>query len=137
MIEFVMSRVWMVIAGLAVAVVILAAFGGLNDSIAQSRNMTGAESIAEVIAELEAGDGTAEMSITIDRMIADKGDVILIHPGSIWVLGGGKGRAVACSPDIALLDNGQRVDELRLGCGDVIIIRAFSGQVQLEKVSTM
>lgn len=132
-----MSRVWMVIAGLAVAAVILAAFGGLNDSIAGRHGTAGAESIAKVIEELEAEDCTLEMRLSLEELMVDREDVIVIHPGSIWVLGDGKSRAVACSSNIALLDNGQQVDELRLGCGDALVIRASSGTVQLEKVSTM
>ena len=137
MIEFVMSRVWMVVAGLAVAAAVLVAFGGLNDSITEHRSTAGAGSIADLIDELEAEDGAAEMRVAVDRMIADRGTALVIYPGSIWVQSDGQSRAVACSSNIALLDNGQRVDELRLGSGDVIVIRASSGTVQLEKVSTM
>jgi RsiW-degrading membrane proteinase PrsW (M82 family) len=57
MIEFVMSRVWMVIVGLAMAAVILAAFGGLNENIADSRSMAGAEAIAGIIDDLEDEEG--------------------------------------------------------------------------------
>jgi len=135
-IEFVMSRVWMVVAGLAVAAVIMAAFGGLNDGIAEHRSMAGAGSIADLIEELEAEAGAAEMRVTMDGMIAD-GETIVIHPGSIWVQGDGRSRAVACSSNIILFDNGRTVDELRLASGDVIVVRASSGTVQLEKVSTM
>lgn len=137
MIEFVMSRVWMVIVGLAMAAVILAAFGGLNENIADSRSMAGAEAIAGIIDDLEDEEGSVELRIEIDEMIADRGTVLIIHPGSIWVQDEAGRRAVACSSDIVLLDGGQRVDELRLLSGDVVVIRASAGEIQLEKVSTM
>ena len=128
---------WMVVAGLAVAAVILAAFGGLNDSIVERQRNAGIESIADLIAELEAEDGAVEMRIAVDGMVVDREDVIVICPGSIWLLGDGESRAVACSSNIALVDDGQRVDELRLGSGDVLVIRVSEGAVQLEKVSTI
>ena len=135
--EFVLSRVWMVIAGLAITVVLLAAFAGLDRDISDQEGQEGARTLARMIDALEDEGGSAEMRIEVDEVIAGQGTTLIVRPGSIWVEDGRTSEAVACSGSIVLLDDGHRVDSLQLTRGDVVVIRSSAGQVQLEKVSTM
>lgn len=137
MMEFVMSRVWMVIAGLAITAVLLTVFAGLDRSITEQEGQEGARTLARMIDALEDEGGSAEMRLEIDEVIAGQGTTLVVRPGSLWVEDGRTSEAVACSSSIVLLDDGHRVDSLQLARGDVIVIRSSAGQVQLEKVSAM
>jgi succinylglutamate desuccinylase len=137
MMEFVLSRVWMVIAGLAVMAVLLAAFTGLNQGMEERSDIEGAYSLAGIIDRLEEEEGSVVMEVDLDRTIADTETYFVLCPGSIWVHSGGSAHAVTSSGKIVLFDNGVMVDSLRLEKGDRIVIRSSSGEVQVEKVSTM
>ena len=137
MMEFVLSRVWMVVAGLAVMAVLLAAFAGLNQGIEDRSEIEGAESLAGMIDRLEGEEGSVAIMVDLDRTITDPETCFVLNPGSIWVHGGGSAHAVAVSEDVILFDNGSKVDSLRLEKDDHIVIRSTSGEVQVEKVSTV
>jgi len=137
MMEFVLSRVWMVIAGLAITAVLLAVFAGLDHSISDQEGQAGARTLARMIDALEDEGGSAEMRVEVDELITGQGTSLVVRPGSIWIEDGRTSEAVACSGSIVLFDDGHRVDSLQLARGDVVIIRSSAGQVQLEKVSAM
>lgn len=137
MMEFVLSRVWMVMVGLAFMAVIVAAFAGLDQRMMERSDAEGAEALAGIIRDMGHEEGYVEMEIDLHRTIASPETELTICPGSIWIQKEGIGRAVACSSDIDLFDNGKRVDSLHVARDDRLVIRSSSGQVQLEKVSTM
>ncbi|MBI0584678.1 MAG: hypothetical protein ISF22_10700 [Methanomassiliicoccus sp.] len=136
MIEFVMSRVWMVIAGVAVMAVIVASFAGLDRNVQREVEMEGAETLAAVMNELAAWEGQGETRVEVDGLLIEREATIMICPGSIWVNGPSSSRAVGCATDLILVDGGRQVDSLELAHGDHVVIRtAGDGIVQLEKVS--
>ena len=68
MIEFVLSRAWMVIAGLAMTAVVLAAFNGLDKGVHDGVNLEAAEALTGVIEEMGTVRGSAEIRIPVDDL---------------------------------------------------------------------
>jgi hypothetical protein len=134
MIEFILSRVWMIMAGIAVMVVIVAAFDGLQDHMTQEAFTDGAEVLSEMIDAMEQ-EGQGEVRVEMDALLSSSGTTMEVRPGSIWMHNGDQTRAVEC-PSIQLVDRGVHVPSITLTRGDAVIIRSTNGgPVQVEKVS--
>ncbi|MDW5563485.1 MAG: hypothetical protein SA339_09690 [Methanomassiliicoccus sp.] len=137
MMEFVMSRVWMVIAGLAVLTVIMAAFAGLDRKAEEAVDMEGASTLSSVISDLQRNEATAEMAVDMGAMISDQQVTFSISTGTIEINEGRRRGIAGFYEAVTLIIDGQAVDRLEVGRDDVLLIRSSAGKVQLEKVSTM
>jgi hypothetical protein len=136
MIEFVLSRVWMVIAGLAMIAVVLAAFNGLDQGVRDGADIEGAKALVGVIEEMSTVHGPAELRVQVDELLMGKGTFLEVRPGSVWVHGPDHARAVTCPTAIVLIDGGDVTDKLVLRSGDLVAVRTDGSEVQLEKVFT-
>jgi hypothetical protein len=132
MIEFVLSRVWMVMAGLSVMVVVLAAFGGLDRSVERDADLAGASSLSAAVSDLQREGSTGELRVELNGVMSGEASYTIYRWG-IEVRGAGHGDEFL---DMVTLLDGAPVDRLEVGPSDVLVIRAWSGQVQVEKVST-
>ncbi len=138
MIEFVMSRVWLVIAGLAMAAAVLVAFTGLDDGTRDKAAMDGANALADLIEDLRVKGQIGEVRVDGRDVIFDDGHSLRVCNGSIWVQSGQEEHAVAGPRDLVLVEEGRAVDSLTIRPGDQLVLRSFmiGGKigVQLEKV---
>lgn len=140
MMELVMSRVWMVIAGTVLAGVVMAAFSGLDERTENAVTMEGASTLARTIISLSSGEHEGVVVIEADDILPAGHRHLTICDGSIWIVEGPSARAVVIPLGTILLDGEARTDRLMVVAGDVLIIRSCtstegSRTVQLEKVS--
>jgi hypothetical protein len=138
MIEFVMSRVWLVIAGLAMAAAVLVAFTGLDDGTRDRAAVDGANALADLIGDLRTNGQTGEVRIDGRDVIFANGYSLRVCNGSIWVQNGQTERAVVGPGDLVLVEGSHIVDTMTIRPLDQLVVRSFlSGGkmgVQLEKV---
>lgn len=137
--ELIMSRVWLVIAGVMVTGAVLFSFGALDDHSRDAAEMEGAESLARSIGHLSSDVSEGTLVFEAKDLLPPNGDPLRVYNGSIWVGEGTSARAVDIGSPIALISDGERVDHLIVHSDDLLIIRstgALEGrEVQLEKVS--
>jgi hypothetical protein len=138
MIEFVMSRVWLVIAGLAVAGVVVLSFTGLDDGARDKVAVDGANTLGGLIEELQNNGQTGEVRVDGQDILFDDDHTLRVCNGSIWVQSGSREHAIDGPRDLVLVEGHRDVDGLTIQRSDQIILRSFmvNGQivVQLEKV---
>jgi hypothetical protein len=137
MMEFVLSRAWMVIAGLAVTAVILAAFSGLNGSVEREADLEGASALSEMISELQSKEDSLELRIDLGRIMLDQESTYLVREWGIELVENGYSRVAGTYNQISLIEDGRPVDCLHVGSKDILMIRSSSGEVQVEKASVM
>lgn len=138
MIEFVMSRVWLVIAGLAMAGVVLVAFTGLDDGTRDRAAVDGANALADLTEELRTNGQVGEVRVDGRDVIFDDDYSLRVCNGSIWVQSGQKEHAVAGPRDLVLVEGNRTVDSLTIRRSDQLVVRSFmtGGKlgIQLEKL---
>jgi len=138
MLEFITSRVWMIIAGLVLAGAIMGAFNGLDRQTVDQAALDRASSLGDVIEEMRWTGQTGEVRIDARTLLVDKSHSLVVNDGSIWVRSGGRSTAVDGPSGLVLLDDGTDVKELIVTWSDTVILsaRAPGGTivVQVEKV---
>lgn len=141
MMELIMSRVWLVIAGMMMTGAVLYSFGALNDNDRYASEMEGAEALARSIESL--GTSVPEGTVVFEAkdLLPAGGGPLRVYNGSIWIGERATARAVDLPTPVVLISDGARVDHLIVDGGDVLIIRSIGTLeervVQLEKVSAM
>ena len=73
MMEFVLSRVWMVIAGLAVMAAILASFAGLNGSVERGMDREGVSALSSMVSDLQRSGATADLKVAMRDLLGGHG----------------------------------------------------------------
>lgn len=134
--EFVLSKVWMVLGGLALAAVVTASFASLNLGAGAEQEMRGAEALSDILSGMSSTPG-GEMVIEIKDLVS--GDsCFVIRKGSVWLESGGVKKMIPSLANIIMLSDAGEVDELRLCCSDILRINSIATEdgvaVQLEKV---
>lgn len=131
MMEFVLSRVWMVIAGLAVMAAILASFAGLNGSVERGMDREGASALSSMVSDLQRSGATADLKVEMRDLLGGHGSF------SIKRWGIDAGGSAAFHNMVALIEGGREVEAMEVGPSDALMLRSVRGEVQLEKISTM
>ncbi len=141
MMELIMSRVWLVIAGLMVTGAVLYSFGALDDRGRSASEMEGAKSLARSIEVLRTDVCEGTLVFEAKDLLPAGGDALRVFNGSIWIGEGRTARAIDMSSPVVLISDGVRVDQLIIHEGDSLTVRSFGTleerKVQLEKVSAM
>lgn len=140
MMELVMSRVWMVIAGLVLAGVVLSSFGALDDRTREAAELEGARALASTVEALGSNGQEGALTIIVDDILPDGHRSLTIYEGSIWIGAGPSAMAVTIPHGAVLMADEERVESLTLMAGDLLIARSYldpdgNRAVQLEKVS--
>jgi hypothetical protein len=125
MIEFVMSRVWLIIAGLAVVAVVLATFAGLDAGTRDRGAADGANALADLMEGLRTSGQVGEVQVDGRDLLFDDGHSLRVCNGSIWVKAGSKERAVEGPQDILLVEGNRCVDVLTIQRSDRLILRSW------------
>lgn len=131
MMEFVLSRVWMVIAGLAVMAAILASFAGLNGSVERGMDREGASALSSMVSDLQRSGATADLKVEMRDLLGGHGSF------SIKRWGIDAGGSAAFHNMVTLIEGGREVEAMEVGPSDALMLRSVRGEVQLEKISTM
>jgi hypothetical protein len=141
MMDLIMSRVWLVIAGLMVTAAVLYSFGAMDDRSRNASEMEGAESLASSIEALSKDVYEGTLTFEAKDLLPAGGEPLRVFNGSIWIGEGTTARAVDISSPLVLISDGVRVDHLIVHGGDVLTIRSIGTpeerEVHLEKVSAM
>ncbi len=139
MMELIMSRFWLVIAGMMVTGALLFSFGALDDRSRDAAEMEGAESLARSIEALSSDVCEGTLMLEAKDLLPASGDPLRVYDGSIWIGEGASARAVDIGSSIVLISDGDQVDHLIIYSDDVLSIRSCGPLevrvVQLEKVS--
>jgi hypothetical protein len=131
MMEFVLSRVWAIIAGLVVMAAIMTSFAGLNGSIERGMDHEGASALSSMVSDLQRSGATADLKVEMREMMRGHG------PWTFERWGVHAGGAVTFHDLVTLIEGGREVGTMEVGPGDALMVRSVSGEVQLEKISTM
>jgi hypothetical protein len=139
MMELIMSRVWLVIAGIMVTGAVLFSFGALDDHSRDAVEMEGAESLARSIENLSSDVSEGKLEFEAKELLPPNGDPLRVYNGSIWVGEGTSAQAVDIRSSLVLISDRERVDHLIIYGDDLLILRSSGAlderEVQLEKVS--
>jgi len=139
MMELIMSRVWLVIAGLMMTGAVLYSFGVLDDNERNASEMVGAEALASSIEALSTSVHEGMVMFEAKDLLPNGGDPLRVYNGSIWVGDGATAQAVNMAAPVVLFSDGDRVSDIIVHSDDVLILRSIGAlserEVQLEKVS--
>lgn len=104
MMEFLLSKLWMIIAGLAVMAAVLASFGSLDDRTAEGDTMNALAATGDVLSEMESCPigTTVRLSPEIPS-----GSALRIGNGSVWLVREGNDLMISCSAKVTALENGE------------------------------
>lgn len=137
MLEFLLSKLWMFIAGTAAIAVVLAAFGGLNGSLAEEGTRSAVEDVSGTLAEL----GSCPVGTTV-RLAPDlaPGTVIRVGSGAVWLVRDG-GDLMVTGPTVVPRQDGHPAAYVEAGPDDTIVAQRLlvDGKtvtvVQVEKAA--
>lgn len=137
MMEFLLSKLWLFLAGAAVLAVTVAAFGSLHDAFAEEGTRAAVDEVRSVLAEL---DGCPPG--TLVRLAPDlpSGSALRVGNGTVWLVREGADIGLA-GPAVVALRDGSAVAYIEARPGDVMVAeRRTAGDsvvtfVQLEKAA--
>ena len=136
MMEFLLSKLWLVIAGLALMAVVLASFGSLDDRMAEGDLSRAMAATSNVLSEME----TCPLGTTV-RLTPEmpSGSTMRIGNGTLWLVRDGNDLMLSCPAQVVAIENGRVVSFIEASPGMSITATraAVDGTivtvVQLEK----
>lgn len=136
MTEFLLSKLWMVIAGLAVMAAVMASFGSLDDRTAENGLKAEMASTSNILEELSSCPVGTTVRIAPD-IPADS--VLRVGNGSLWLVRDGPDLLMPIRSEVIAMEGGVAVPYIEARPGDLFsatrmeINGARSTVVQLEK----
>ena len=136
MMEFLLSKLWMVITGLAVMAAVVAAFGSLDDRTAEGGLKTEMASTSNILEELSGSPVGTTVRIAPD-IPADS--VLRVGNGSLWLVRGGSDLLMPIRSEVIAMEGNVAVPYIEARPGDSFSATRMeingmrSTVVQLEK----
>ena len=132
MIEFFLSKIWMIMAGLAVMAVVMAAFGSLDDRTAEDDLRTELASVSNIMEELHSCPVGTTVRI-VPHLPPDS--VLRVGNGSLWLVRDGPDVLLPIRSEVVAMEDGIAVPYVEAHSGgSFLAFRAVLNGTQVTVV---
>jgi hypothetical protein len=123
MMEFFLSKVWLFACGIAVTGVLVLAFSGLGNSVADDESQRRVEQMADALDSVSDSPDSVHMTVRVADYLPDGKSHLLMSAGYIGIESGGERKYAMLHSSIVLNDNnGTSWDSITLVYGDVLLV---------------
>jgi hypothetical protein len=123
MMEFFLSKVWLFVCGLTVTAVLVLAFSGLDNSVANDEAQRRVSQLADVLDSVSCSTNGLNVTIAVADFLPDTSSMAKISKGYVCIGSGPERRYATLNTDIILTDrNGSVSNNCSLVHGDILFV---------------